>query len=110
MQGAAGTSYIFGSSSCVAVHLCQGMIGKMAEGYCLSEVDQPGLELGSLTELFLLSLRKFEPEPYVSISTLRALAAIMKGCEQRNVVGLGVRMYETEVGTLKQRALGNGVP
>lgn len=76
----------------------------------MSEVDQPGLELGSLFELFLLSLRKSEPEPYVSISTLRALAAIMKGCEQRNVVGLGVRMYETEVGTLKQLALGNRVP
>lgn len=60
------------------------MAVKVAEGCCLSEVDWPGLEvgvLGSLFELFLWSLRKSEAEPNVSISTLKALAGIMKGCE-----------------------------
>lgn len=55
---------------------------KVAEGCCLSEVDWPGLEIGVLGSLFFLwSLRKSEAEPNISISTLKALAGITKGCE-----------------------------
>lgn len=47
-------------------------------------LDYLGLEagvLGPLIEFLLWSLRKSEAEPNISISTLKALAGITKGCE-----------------------------
>jgi len=64
---------------------------KVTEGSGMSEVDRSGLEvrvLGEYFELFLLSLRKSEAESNISISTMRALAGITKGCEWRNAVGM----------------------